>query len=56
MRLEASRRAAYCLMMACACGAGEDSCSEGLMKKFNEAEASTMVWAQNGKFSMEEGI
>ena len=39
-------------MRACACGAGEDNCSEGLKKKFNEAGVSRMIWIQNGAFGM----
>jgi hypothetical protein len=48
MIFETRSRIAYCLMMAWAWGAGEESCSEGRRKKLMEAGSSVRMWAQKG--------
>jgi hypothetical protein len=49
MIFETRSRIAYCLMIAWAWGAGEESCSEGWRKKLMEAGSSVRIWAQKGR-------
>jgi hypothetical protein len=53
---ETKRRTPYCWMIAWACGAGEESCSEGLKTKLMLAGVSMKAWIQKGKVDLRRNM
>ncbi len=56
MNADAQSNVAYCRIMACACGTGEESWEVGLKKKFMLAGISMRLWRKKGVVSGSEGM